>query len=77
MYYSGRIWNSSQSKWEDVNYELGNDYTWIPKTWKGLDTLITDGGGLRGSDIWTDGEKYTVLHNLYYQAELLNITTMC
>ena len=57
MYYSGRIWNSSQSKWEDVNYELGNDYTWIPKTWKGLDTLITDGGGLRGSDIWTDGEK--------------------
>lgn len=57
MYYSGSIWNSSQSKWEDINYELGNDYTWIPKTWKGLDTLITDGGGLRGSDIWTDGEK--------------------
>lgn len=57
MYYSGSIWNSDQSKWEYVNYELKDNYTWTPKTWYGLDTLITDGGGLSGSDIWTDGEK--------------------
>lgn len=57
MYYSGDIWDNAQSKWEYVNYELTDNYTWIPKTWYGLDTLITDGGGLRGSDIWTDGEK--------------------
>lgn len=57
MYYSGSIWNSEQKKWEYVNYKLGDNYTWELIEWKGLDTLITDGGGLRGSDIWTDGEK--------------------
>lgn len=58
MYYSGSIWNDEQKKWEDVNYELTDNYTWKLKNWKGLeDTLIKDGGSLRGDDIWTDGEK--------------------
>lgn len=66
MYYSGSIWNSDKSEWEDVNYELTDNYTWIPKTWKGLeDTLIKDGGGLRGGDIWTDGEK------IYFSTQLI------
>lgn len=66
MYYSGSIWNSDKSEWENVNYELTDNYTWIPKTWKGLeDTLIKDGGGLRGGDIWTDGEK------IYFSTQLI------
>lgn len=66
MYYSGSIWNDKQKKWEDVNYELTDNYTWIPKTWKGLDALVTDSGGLRGGDIWTDGEK------IYFSTQLIS-----
>lgn len=58
MYYSGEIWNSVKKQWEYVNYKLTDNYTWSLQTWEGLDdTLIKDGGGLRGSNIWTDGEK--------------------
>lgn len=52
IYYSYEDENNNQ-----LNYELENNYTWIPKTWYGLDTLLSDGGYFRGGDVWSDGEK--------------------
>lgn len=52
IYYSYEDENNNQ-----LNYELTDNYTWIPKTWYGLDTLLSDGGYFRGGDVWTDGEK--------------------
>ena len=52
IYYSYEGENNNQ-----LNYELTDNYTWIPKTWYGLDTLLSDGGYFRGGDVWSDGEK--------------------
>ena len=52
IYYSYEGENNNQ-----LNYELTDNYTWIPKTWYGLDTLLSDGGYFSGGDVWTDGEK--------------------
>lgn len=51
IYYSGRDTNNTA-----INYKLNGD-TWEPKTWYGLDTLLSDGAYLKGSDIWSDGEN--------------------
>lgn len=52
IYYSYEGENNNQ-----LNYELTDNYTWIPKTWYGLDTLLSDGGYFRGGDVWSDDEK--------------------
>ena len=64
-FYRSGIWTDGKKiyySYEDkdnnqLNYELTDNYTWIPKTWYGLDTLLSDGGYFSGGDVWTDGEK--------------------
>lgn len=64
-FYRQGIWTDGEKiyySYEDkdnnqLNYELENNRNWKPKTWYGLDTLLSDGGYFRGGDVWTDGEK--------------------